>query len=425
MEIYLVQQGDTVYSIAQKYGISPEQLVIDNGIERPYSLAVGQTLVITKPTLVYTVQEGDSLESIAEAYQITVLQLLRNNPELAGRHYIHPGETLVISYDNNLGNLLIAGYAYPYINDVTLRMTLPYLTYLVIFNYRVTRGGNLIGSDEDIPIIETAKAYGVGSNLVVTTFSETGEADLAVEYELLLNTEIQNNIIADLLTTVQEKGYIGVNLAFQFIDTTNQQLYLDFLINVANTLHPAGYLVFLTLNPGLRLSGTTVIFERINYAAFADFSDGILFLSYNWGSMERPPTQFSIVTTSSLLDYIVAQVPLDKIRIALPTVAYDWQLPYMEGQTKAYALNFSSALALANQMNAVINYDEASLSAYFEYVDALGNQHIVWLKDARSIDSSIKILQSYGIEGIGIWNIMYYFNQMWLVINTQYQIRKT
>jgi spore germination protein len=124
------------------------------------------------------------------------------------------------------------------------------------------------------------------------------------------------------------------------------------------------------------------------------------------------------------LDYIVAQVPLEKIRIALPTVAYDWQLPYIAGQTKANALNFSSALALAVQMNAIINYDETSLSAYFKYVDLSGNQHIVWFKDARSIDSSIKILQSYGIEGIGIWNIMYYFHQMWLVINTQYQIKK-
>jgi spore germination protein len=424
MEIYLVQQGDSVDSIASKYGISPERLITDNGITAPYSLAVGQTLVITKPSVVYTVKDGDTLEGIAEAFQVTVLQLLGNNPELADRQYLYPGETLVISYDNHLGNLLVSGYAYPYINEVTLRMTLPYLTYMIVFNYRVTRGGNLIGSDDDVAVIETAKAYGVGSSLVVTTFSTTGEADLAAEYEILLNVELQNNLIESLLNILKEKGYTGVNLAFQFIDTTNQKLYLDFLNNVANTLHPAGYSVFLTINPGLSLSGTDLTFEQINYTAFANIADGILLLSYNWGSIERPPIQYSIVTSKSLLDYIVAQVPLEKIRIALPTVAYDWQLPYIAGQTKANALNFSSALALAVQMNAVINYDEASLSAYFLYDDVLSNQHIVWFKDARSIDSSIKILQSYGIEGIGIWNIMYYFHQMWLVINTQYQIKK-
>ncbi len=40
------------------------------------------------------------------------------------------------------------------------------------------------------------------------------------------------------------------------------------------------------------------------------------------------------------------------------------------------------------------------------------------------MDSAIKILQSYGITGLGIWNIMYYFALMWLVINTQYEIVK-
>jgi spore germination protein len=425
MEIYVVQQGDTINSIADKYGISPERLITDNGLTTPYSLAVGQTLVITKPSIIYTVKDGDTLAEIAEAFQVTVLQLLGNNPELAGGQYLFAGETLVISYDNHQGNLLISGYAYPYISDVTLRMTLPYLTYMIVFNYRVTRDGNLVGSDDDVAVIKTAKAYGVGSTLVVTTFSTTGETDLAAEYEILLNVELQNNIIESLLSILKEKGYTGVNLAFQFIDTTNQRLYLNFLTNVANTLHPAGYSVFLTLNPGLQISGTDITFERINYAAFAEISDGLLFLSYNWGSTERPPIQYPIVTQKPLLDYIMAQVPLEKIRIALPTVAYDWQLPYIEGQTKANALNFSSALDLAIQTNAVINYDEPSLSAYFEYDDILGNHHIVWFKDARSIDSSIKILQSYGIEGIGVWNIMYYFHQMWLVINTQYQIKKT
>ncbi len=424
MEIYVVQQGDNINSIARKYGISPVRLITDNGISSPYSLAVGQTLVIAKPSMEYTVKDGDTLEGIAETFQVTVMQLLRNNPKLADRQYIYPGETLVISYDNTQGNLVIAGYAFPYISDVILRKTLPYLTYLVIFNYRVTRNGELIGSDEDIAAIETAKAYGVRSTLLVTVYSETGEADIPTIYEILLNTQLQNTIINNLLDILSEKGYTGVSLSFQFIDKSNQQLYLDYLTNVANALHPAGYSVFVTLNPGISSNGTDSTFESLDYAAFAAIADGLLFLSFNWGYVEKPPIEYSIISFSNFLDYITSQIPLEKIRISIPTIAYDWQLPYVEGQSKANALNFSSAISLAVQTNSVIHYDEASLAAYFEYTDLLGNQHIVWLKDARSIDSSIKILQSYGIEGIGVWTIMYYFDQMWLVINTQYQIKK-
>jgi spore germination protein len=302
-------------------------------------------------------------------------------------------------------------------------MTLPNLAYLLIFNYRITENGELIGSDEDVKAIQTAILYGTAATLVVTAYSQTGEINIAVEYEVLLNQQLQNKIIENILNIIKTKGYNGVNLAFQFINTTNEQLYLNFLTNVSNSLHPEGYPVFLTINPGLKYNGNEVTFEKINYSNFSNVSDGILFLSYDWGSTERSPIQFSIITTSSLLDYIVAQVPLDKIRIGLPTLGYDWQLPYVEGKTKANALNFDSVLALASQMNAVINYDENSLSAYFEYVDINNDQHIVWFKDARSIDASLKILKSYGIKGVGIWNIMFYFTQMWLVIILNIKMR--
>lgn len=424
MEIYVLQQGDTIDSIAQKFGISAAKLIIDNGIIMPENLIVGQTLVITYPKQVYTIKEGDTLGSIAATYHVTVMQLLRNNPELANRQYIYPGETIVISYNNNKGSSWVVGYTYPFIRDEILRKTLPYLTYQLIFNYRITGDGELIGSDEDTAVIQTAMLYDTGSTLVLTSYSETGEINLEVEYNVLLSQQIQDKIIENLLNILKIKGYNGVNLAFQFINTTNQQLYLNFLSNVSNRLHPEGYSVFLTLNPGLTFNGSEVTFEKINYTDFSKVSDGILFLSYDWATIDRSPIQLSIITTGSLLDYIVTQVPLDKIRIGLPTLGYDWQLPYVQGQSKANVLNFDSALALASQMNAVIKYDGNTLSAFFEYVDNRNRQHIVWFNDARSIDSSLKILQSYGIKGIGIWNVMYYFTQMWLVINTQYQIEK-
>jgi spore germination protein len=424
MEIYVVVRGDTIDSIALKYGISSEKLILDNKITVPYRLVVGQTLVITHPEQVYTVKEGDTLGGIAESFHITVMQLLRNNPGLANREFIYPGETLVVSYNNNNGRLLTTGYTYPFIRDEILNMTLPYLTYLPIFNYRITASGELIISSEDTDVIRTAKMYETIAIMVVTAFSQTGEINVEVVYGVLLSQQAQDKLIENILNIMKEKGYTAVALAFQLINTTNQQLYLNLLTKVYESLHPQGYSVFLTLNPGLVYTQNEISFEKLNYAQFSKVTDGILFLSYDWGTIERPPIQYSIITISALLDYIVAQVPLDKIRIGLPTLGYDWQLPYVAGRTKANALNFDSVLALAGQMDAVINYDEKSLSAYFEYTDSNNQQHIVWFKDARSIDSSLKILKSYGIKGIGIWNIMYYFAQLWLVINTQYEIEK-
>lgn len=57
MDIHVVQPGETIYSIAEKYSVSATRLIQDNGLIEPNNLVVGQTIVIVYPEQVYTVQE--------------------------------------------------------------------------------------------------------------------------------------------------------------------------------------------------------------------------------------------------------------------------------------------------------------------------------------------------------------------------------
>lgn len=148
MEIYVVQQGDTIYSIADKYGVSAAKLILDNELDYPEDLVIGQTIVITYPKQTHIVQEGDTLAGIAESYGVTVMQLLRNNPFLPTREYIYPGETIIINY-NTIDKIATHGFCYTYINHNELIKTLPNLTYLSIFNYRVTGEGELVSYSDD------------------------------------------------------------------------------------------------------------------------------------------------------------------------------------------------------------------------------------------------------------------------------------
>ena len=78
----VVQAGDSLYTIAQRYGVSLPVLQALNGLPNPRDLRVGQTILA--PTLedavleIYTVGRGDNLTKIADAYGTTVdfLQLL-------------------------------------------------------------------------------------------------------------------------------------------------------------------------------------------------------------------------------------------------------------------------------------------------------------------------------------------------------------
>ena len=80
MVIHVVRPGETVFSIAARYGTSPARLIGDNGLRTSQSLVVGQALLVLFPAEVYTVQPGDTIESVARAVGIAPIELIQNNP---------------------------------------------------------------------------------------------------------------------------------------------------------------------------------------------------------------------------------------------------------------------------------------------------------------------------------------------------------
>lgn len=81
---YTVKAGDTLSSIANKYGTTYQKLASYNSISNPNLIRVGQVLKIpsTKPTSsieYYTIKNGDTLSAIASKYGTIVNQLVSWN----------------------------------------------------------------------------------------------------------------------------------------------------------------------------------------------------------------------------------------------------------------------------------------------------------------------------------------------------------
>ena len=100
MTQYVIQSGDTLYSIARHFGITLEQLLAANPqILNPDKIYPGQSVIIpsTSPApgmLSYTVARGDTLFSIAQRYGTTVAVLLHLNPEITNASLIYPGQQI-------------------------------------------------------------------------------------------------------------------------------------------------------------------------------------------------------------------------------------------------------------------------------------------------------------------------------------------
>ena len=98
MEIYVVQPNDTLVSIASRFSVSMERLIYDNQLDVAGKLIPGQAILILTPAIIHRVKQGETIYSIAQSYGIPVKQLLQNNPYLLNESYLTIGEKLVISY---------------------------------------------------------------------------------------------------------------------------------------------------------------------------------------------------------------------------------------------------------------------------------------------------------------------------------------
>ncbi len=425
MEIYLVKQGDTIYSIAEAYGISPETLIRNNGIINYDNLVIGQTIVIVFPEETYLVKEGDTLFDIAATHNVTPLELLRNNPALSSRRFLYPGEELVIRYNNANGRLKTNGYAYPFIDFTVLIKTLPYLSFLTIFAYQLSSTGLLSGYD-DADIINNAKIYGVAPIMFLNTSDSAIAAEPSSFFSRSISYEVLDYLITLIIDKIEETGYSGVNLFLENITLDDYPIIVDNVKVLSSRMKEEGLITMFTLTPEIFNLPPGITYLDIDYTDLAQAVDYIILASYNWGFTFGPPAAVTpIETVTQNLDYATSVIPSREIFIGIPIIGYDWKLSSDGNYTVANALNSDAAIMLASDVGAIIEFDTASMAPFFTYTSRDNNtdvNHIVWFKDARSIQTLYGYTQEYMLAGAAVWNIMHFFEQMWFIINTQYQI---
>lgn len=110
--IYVVETGDNLSTIAERYDMTTKELAEINNIKSPYNIRVGQKLKLSgsttnnnriieveKPkepqTIEYTVKSGDNLSSIARTYDIPTKELAAMN-NIAAPYNIRIGQKLKV-----------------------------------------------------------------------------------------------------------------------------------------------------------------------------------------------------------------------------------------------------------------------------------------------------------------------------------------
>ncbi len=101
---YCVQWGDTLYSIARRFGVTIDAIVAANGLANPNQIRAGQILIIPGvpepdhgPTM-YVVQPGDNLYRISLKFGVPLEAIVAVN-HIVNPWYIQAGQVLLIPGD--------------------------------------------------------------------------------------------------------------------------------------------------------------------------------------------------------------------------------------------------------------------------------------------------------------------------------------
>ncbi len=424
MMIVVVSAGDTLTSIAGRYGISAALLAELNGVMLTDSLVVGQALVIRIPSIVIDVQAGDSIYGIARRYNTSVIQLYRNNPSLGGLPGLTVGQRLVVAYEDSPTDPLdVNAYAYPFIQPSLLRQTLPYLTYMTPFTYGFTPDGSLVSLD-DRQLVDLALEYGVTPWMHLSTLTPDGVFDSELGLALLNDTAAQERLTQEILENMRAKNYQGLDVDFEFIGAEGASKYADFVGYLREQLSPYGYEVVVAAAPKTNALQRGSLYEGHDYAALGAAADGVLLMTYEWGYTYGPPLAVApIPSVREVLDYAVQVIAPNKIFMGIPTYGYDWTLPYQRGVSQARSLSNIQAVALARQYGAEIRYDSVAEAPFFVYTDEAGLSHEVWFEDARSIAAKLALVREYGFRGAGYWSLDRPFPQNWSLLNATFAVR--
>jgi LysM repeat protein len=99
--LYVVQPGDNLYRIGLKFGISWVQIAEANGLDNPNQVYAGQTLKIPAslpgptPEFTHIVRQGETIFRIAQLYGVPWTAIAEAN-EIESPYTIYAGQTLII-----------------------------------------------------------------------------------------------------------------------------------------------------------------------------------------------------------------------------------------------------------------------------------------------------------------------------------------
>ncbi|MFC4766698.1 glycoside hydrolase family 18 protein [Effusibacillus consociatus] len=425
MRIHVVKRGDTIWSLARQYRTAVEDIIRLSEPPNPASLVVGQTLLIPTAERIHIVKAGDTFYKLGQQYGVSPQRIAQANPGV-NPNALRVGQRIIIpEVTAPKRTIEVNAYIEPkglQADREILADVAPYLTYVSVFSYRATREGGLTAPNDSV-VLQAARDFRIAPLLVMTNFDGTN-FNTEIARTVIRNPDVKNRLFDNLVQTIRQKGFVGVNIDFERVGPEDREAYNQFLRDLEARLDTVGASLSTALAPKEADWTTGAWHGAHDYRAHGAIVDFTVIMTYEWGWSGGPPYAVAPINKMrDVLRYAVSVIPSNKILMGFPLYGYDWTLPFVKG-TWARGISPQGAIIQADRENVDIQYNETLEAPFYRYYDNQRRQHEVWFEDARSVVAKLDLINEFNLRGISYWVLGNDFPQNWVLLADTFTIRK-
>ncbi len=218
---------------------------------------------------------------------------------------------------------------------------------------------------------------------------------------LLQDSDKRQEHIGNIVMLAQTKGYDGVVVDYENLQSTQAQSFIRYLAELSPALHTVGKKLTISVN----VEDKGRVFHGIDVVAIAPLVDRVslnLYEESNAYTSPGPIASFGWVH-ARLKNMVKEGVPPEKIMLGTAHSGHDWKT----GDTPEFFKDSTAreALELQQQTGAARQWDSERRANFYEYTDSDGMPHVMWIEDAQSFQAKVDLAKRYKVQGMFLWRL--------------------
>jgi peptidoglycan-N-acetylglucosamine deacetylase len=221
-----------------------------------------------------------------------------------------------------------------------------------------------------------------------------------IVHRIINDTTKKKKLINDLIRLIKTNHFSGINIDFEELIETRNEVLTNFQKELYNRMHAEGLLVSQDVMP---------FNEDYDYQSLGKYNDYLFLMAYDEHSSDTKPGPVSSQRwIEAAVDQLARKVPPHKIVLCMAAYGYDW---VKGGQ--GTDLTYQQALTVARESEGVVKYNNDTYNLSYSYFDDNDKPHEVHFTDAATNFNTLRFATEYPLAGTALWRLGSEDSRVW------------